>query len=136
MIGEDVSSAILAILNGHAIPPKMNHTFVTLIPKKPKAVTMLEYWPISLCNVIYKLVTKVITNKLKDLLLNIISDTQSAFTPGRVITDNILIAYEIFHFMHGNTGTRGPMAIKLDMSKAYDRVEWSFLRRGMLRIGF
>ena len=65
----------------------------------------------------------MISNRLKKLLLNVMSDNQSAFTSGRLITNNILIAYELFHYMHGHNGPNGAMAIKLDMSKAFDRVE-------------
>ena len=74
-IGNDVSATVLAILHGHPIPPELNRTFVALIPKKPKPESILEFRPISLCNVAYKLVTKVIANRLKPLLPNIISDT-------------------------------------------------------------
>jgi len=73
--------------------------------------------------VVYKLVTKVISNKLKIWLPSIISPNQSAFTAGRLIIDNILIAYEIFHAMHKDSRVGGAMALKLDMTKAYDRVE-------------
>lgn len=135
-IGDDVSSAVLAILEGQSIPPELNHTLVTLIPKKPKPSVITEFRPISLWNVAYRLITKVISNRLKPLLPHIISDTQGAFTWGRLITDNILIAFEILHTMHNDLSPKGAMAIKLDMTKAYDRVEWSFLANIMLRMGF
>jgi len=100
-IGNDVSSAMLPILNGHPIPPKLNHTFVALIPKKPRPEHISEYRSISLCNMVYKLVTKVVANRLKPLLHSIISDTQGAFAQGSLISDNILIAFEIMHAMRG-----------------------------------
>ena len=74
---------------------------------------------------------------LQPLILNIISETQSAFVPVRMITDNILIAFETLHHMHNQrSGKVGSMALKLDMSKAYDRVEWGFLKQVMLKMGF
>jgi len=135
-IGGDVSAAVLSILNGHLIPHNLNHTYIALIPKKPKPELSSDFRPISLCNVVYKLITKVIANRVKPLLPSIISDTQGAFTQGRLISDNILIAYEVFHAMRSDTTMNGSMAVKLDMAKAFDRVEWTFLSRVMLQLGF
>ena len=86
---------------------------------------------------IYKIVSKVIANRLKPLLNSIISEAQSAFIANRLITDNMLIAFESLHHMKTTcTGKTGFMALKLDMSKAYDRVEWIFLEKILLRMGF
>ena len=61
-IGDDVFVVALAIVNGHPIPPKLNHTYVALIPKKPKPEHISDFYPINLCNIVYKLVTEVIAN--------------------------------------------------------------------------
>ena len=96
----------------------------TLIPKKKNLSYVSDYCPISFCNVLYKIFSKVLANRLKKFLNNIITEHQSAFAKGRLITNNILIAFETLHCIkHYNSSPNGFMALKLDMSKAYDSVE-------------
>ena len=98
---------------------------------------MTEFRSISLCNVLYKIFSKVLANRLKKVLPYIVSEHQSAFIKGRLITDNILVAYETLHYMKNhNSRKSGYIAPKLDLSKAYDRVEWSFLKDVMVQMGF
>ena len=130
----DISQAVPSYLNSRSILKSSNHSFITLIPKVQNLERVSDFRPISLSNVIYKIVSKVIVNRLKPLLDSIISETRSAFIADRFITNNILIAFESLHHMKNNcTGKQGFMALKLDMSKAYDRVEQSFLERILLK---
>ena len=86
---------------------------------------------------IYKIISKVLANRLKQVLPNIISPIQGAFVPSHLIIDNVLLAYETLHTMNcKKKGKKGYMALKLDVSKAYDRVEWTFLQGVMQRLGF
>ena len=81
--------------------------------------------------------SKVLANRLKKILPNIISEQQSAFTKNRLISNNILVAFETLHSMNVHKSSKsGYMAVKLDMSKAYDRVEWIFLEKVMRKLGF
>jgi hypothetical protein len=116
---------------------KLNSTNIALIPKNSNPCSESEFRPISLCNVLYKLISKIVANRLKKVLPAIISSTQSAFIPGRLITDNILAAYETMHTMQNNMWSKtGYMGLKLDISKAYDMVEWPFLEVVMCKLGF
>ncbi|XP_042939342.1 uncharacterized protein LOC122274363 [Carya illinoinensis] len=137
VIGEDITKAALEILNeGGEIAP-INNTFIVLMPKIKNPQKVLEYRPIYLCNVIYKVVSKVLSNRLKEILPLIIATTQRAFIPGRMILNNVIVAFETLHSMSTKgKGQQGYMAIKLDMSKVYDRVEWEFLRKVMAKMGF
>ena len=137
LVRGDVIHDVLIFLNSGTLPNSLNHTFITLIPKTKNPENVTEYRPISLCNVLYKIFSKVLANRLKRVLPQIISEHQSAFIKGRLIIDNILVAFETLHYMKNhNSGNSGYMALKLDMSKAYDRVEWSFLKAVMIKMGF
>ena len=137
MVGDDVINAVLDFLNNGAMSPDVNVTQIVLIPKIKSPKKMSDFRPISLCNVIYKTISKVLANRLKQILPQLISPTQNAFVPGRLITDNILVAYEQLHAMHSRKkGKTGSFALKLDVSKAYDRVEWAFLKGIMTKLGF
>ena len=106
---------------------ELNSTLLALIPKNKNPTSVTDFRPISLCNVFYKIISKVLANRLKVILPTIIFPTQSAFIQGCLITDNVLVAYETLHMMHSCIrGKKGYMTVKIDMSMAYDRVEYSF----------
>ncbi|KAL0438970.1 UNVERIFIED_CONTAM: hypothetical protein Slati_2380000 [Sesamum latifolium] len=130
IIKSDVINCVLSILNDRVLDPNLNFTHIALIPKihMPKLIT--HFRPISLCNVIMRITTKCIANRLKPLLDKIIAPMQSTFIRRRLITDNVLIVFEINHFIKDKTwGKTGHMALKPDISKVYDKIEWSFLRK-------
>jgi hypothetical protein len=123
-MGEEICMVVTEALNSGNMPICMNETDIALIPKVKNPMFVIEFWPISLCNVLYKLISKVLANRLKKILLAIVSYTQRAFIPGRLITDNILAVYETLHTMHTRLSRKtGYMVVKLYMSKAYDQVE-------------
>ena len=123
-IGSDVAAAVLSCLNLAHIPAGINHTYLTLIPKVRSPEHVTEFRPIALCNIVYKLISKVLANRLKVILPDIISESQSAFQSDKAISDNILVAFETLHHMKTKkSGKIGSIAFKLDMSKAFNRVE-------------
>lgn len=110
---------------------------MTLILKVKEPKTVGDFRPISLCNVLYKVISKVLINRLKPILPLIIHGMQSAFVSDRLRTDNVLIAYDCLHQLRlMKEGKQCYAAIKLDMSKSYDRVEWIFIDKMLLKIGF
>ncbi|CAL1369991.1 unnamed protein product [Linum trigynum] len=128
IVGDDVVNLVLGILERGEMVSDLTPTLMELIPKIKSPVSPKDFRPISLCNVLYKLVAKVLANRLKILLDQVISKEQSAFVSGRVITDNIMAAFECFHSVKKRKKSRvGYLAAKVDMAKAYDRVDWHFL---------
>ena len=124
IIKHDVTKLCLKMLRGQSNFHDINQTHIVLIPKVKYPKYISQFRPISLCNVVYKIVAKVLANRLKVVLLACISKTQSAFVHGRLITDNALVAFEMFHTLKNKKrGSKGFYALNLDMIKAYDRVE-------------
>ncbi|GJX24671.1 hypothetical protein Tco_0230967 [Tanacetum coccineum] len=121
IVGEDVCRAVRDFFINGKLLQEINHTLLALIPKVTTPSCINDYCPISCCNALYKCISKIITNRLKDDLDDVVSNNQSAFVPGRCISDNILITQEIMHNYHLN---RGPprCAFKVDIQKAYDTV--------------
>ena len=136
-----IKNDLLEMVNNFLVSGEMdthlNITNICMIPKTERPTRMTELRPISLCNVGYKIISKVLCQRLKIYLPLLISETQSTFVAGRLISDNILIAQEMFHGLRTNKACQGKyMAIKTDMSKVYDRVEWDFIKALLQRLGF
>ena len=135
-VKEGVITTCLHILNEGGNLAPLNHTFIVLILKVKKPRKVNEFRPISLCNVIYRIIAKVMANRLKKNLNDIISPTQSAFVLNRLISDNIIIGYECLNKIRLSRSKRqGLVALKLDISKAYDRVELDFVKSAMQKLG-
>ncbi|KAH1097708.1 hypothetical protein J1N35_014629 [Gossypium stocksii] len=124
LIGKDVLNLFHEILDGNKDISCINKMIIILISKIKEPVDMSNFCTISLCRVIYKIISKTSANQVKDALPLCTSQNQSAFVPGHMIHDNILIAHELMHYLQSskNNPNKG-FAIKLDMSKAYDYVE-------------
>ena len=99
LLGEDLTKTVLEAVNSGSIPEGWNMTTIVLIPKVDNPEYITQFRPISLCNVIYKVISKMLAARLKVLLPEIISENQSAFVWGRIITDNVIVAYECMHTM-------------------------------------
>jgi hypothetical protein len=135
--GDDIFKECCEWLDTGQFPPDLNFTNIALIPKGSSQVSMKDWRPIALCNVLYKIISKVLANRLKNVLSKCISDNQSAFVPGRSILDNAMVAIEVLHFMKAKTrGEDRYVALKLDISKAYDRMDWNYLMAVLAKMGF
>ena len=116
-------------LNGVQGLEVINSTNIALIPKVKNPQFISQFRPISLSNVLYKIIAKVIVNRFKHVLPHCISDSQNAFVLRRLITDNVLVAYELLHNLKNKRkGKESHFALKFDMSKTYDKVKWGVYR--------
>ncbi|XP_056690403.1 uncharacterized protein [Spinacia oleracea] len=117
-------------------PQSINDTTICIIPKTALPETIKQFRPISLCNASYKIVSKILVNRIRPLLKDIISPNQNSFLPGRGCEVNYIAASEILHSMKTKKGKSGWFALKIDLEKAYDRLEWNFIRFCLARKGF
>lgn len=104
IVGNDVLKAIQHFFTTTKLSRAVNHTFLALIPKRPVADKVDQFRSIALCNVIYKVVTKILSNRLKSLLDPLIHPNQATLIPNRSIVDNIIINHEVMHYMKSRKG--------------------------------
>ncbi|WRX28178.1 Reverse transcriptase domain - like 10 [Theobroma cacao] len=135
IIKHDLLDAVLDFFRGSPLPRGVTSTTLVLLPKKANACHWSEYCPISLCTFLNKIVTKLLANRLSKILPFIISKNQSGFVNGRLISDNILLAQELIGKIDAKS-RGGNVVLKLDMAKAYDRLNWDFLYLMMEHFGF
>ena len=113
-VGNEVVKTVLDFLNLGISPPHFHDTYIVLIPKNNEPHGITNYCPISLCNVVYKLASKAIANRFKRVLPSIINDSRCAFVHDRLITDNVLVAFETMHHINQKkVGKKGEMAAKI-----------------------
>ena len=127
--------ALDAIQRGHVFKFRLlNTALITLLPKKVDAVEVKDFRPTSLIHSFAKLVTKILANRLAPLLPSLISANQSAFLWGRKIHDNFMLVQQMVKTLHQKKEAH--VLLKLDISKAFDSVSWSFLLEVMSKVGF
>lgn len=128
-VKDDITQMVASFLNSGRMLKELNQSTIILIPKGDEQQSCKDYRPISLCNVSYKIISKVLTNRLQKLMQELISPFQKAFAKGRSITDNILIAHEVLRYIRRHKkGKTGWASIKIDLQKAYDKISWEFLQ--------
>ena len=111
----------------------LNSTFLTLIPKCEKPVSFADFWPISLCNLVYKVISKIVALRLKPILNRSLSVQHFGFLKDRQITEHVGITQELLHSI--KTKNSNVLVLKLDLVKDFDRVNWTFIRLLLIQIG-
>ena len=134
IIHKGLFKMVLKSQNCNKIWGSTNSTFLALNPKEKDATTFDRFWPISLCNIGYKIITKIMAIRIKGILHKIIPVNQGAFIEGRKIWDNIILVQEAIHSCLWNR-VRG-MVVKIDIADAFDRVRHAFLLHVMRKFGF
>ena len=127
--GKSVCEEVKAIFKDGLVPNHLNETLVTLIPKCKSPESLNNYRPISLCNSVYKIVSKILVERIRPYLNKLVSPFQTAFVLRRKGLDNVLVAQELFYALDKKKGKEGYMTIKVDLEKAYDRMEWCFIHK-------
>jgi hypothetical protein len=134
-IGQDVIQLVRTSFQTGIMPSHINDTHIALIPKKLVPLVPADYRPISLCNVIYKIIAKCIAIRLKPHLHDYIHPSQQAFIEGRRISNTIIIAHEITHSFALSFWKNKAFMLKIDLAKAFDRIEWNFIVTALVRKG-
>lgn len=135
IVGNLFCEAVMDFFTTSVLHKGANNTAITLVPKIKNPTKMTDFRPISLCSVVYKCITKILASRMSAVLPSIVDLSQSAFLKGRNIADNIILAQELFRGYTRQTGA-SKCALKLDLHKAFDSLNWDFLMMAMEKLGF
>lgn len=134
VVGRDFTVAVQSVFRYGFLPKGVNSTILALVSKKTDSMEMKDYRPIACCNVLYKMVSKILANRLKRVLPKIILENQSAFIQGCLLMENVLLASELVKDYHKESITPRRV-MKIDISKAFDSVQWSFVLKSLEALG-
>ena len=135
VIAHDFTVAVQSVFRLGFLPKGINSTILALVPKKTTSAEMRDFRPIACCNVLYKVISKILANRLKVFLPRMISENQSAFVKGRLLMENVLLASELVKDYHKDS-VSSRCVMKIDISKAFDSVQWPFLLQILVVVGF
>ena len=135
VVGKDFIAAVQSFFLYSFMPRSTNATLLSLIPKSPEAERMTDYRHIACCNVVYKVISKILARRLKSTLPSAIELNQCAFVKDRLLLENVLLATKLVKDYH-KPGVSTRSAIKLDISKAFDTVQWSFIEDTLRTMGY
>ncbi|XP_021812414.1 uncharacterized protein LOC110755503 [Prunus avium] len=129
LCAKDIGDLVCKVFQEGILLERLNETLITLVPKLDSPQTMAQFRPISLCCTLYKVISKIIVARLRPFMGRWISPHQVSFVTGRQIIDNIVIVQELMHKFQASKGRKGFFAWKIDLSKAYDRLNWQFVEQ-------
>ncbi|GKB71204.1 RNA-directed DNA polymerase, eukaryota, reverse transcriptase zinc-binding domain protein [Tanacetum coccineum] len=135
VIGKDICLAIQDFFKNGELLGEVNAIVISLIPKIQQPNKISDFRPIACCNVLYKCISKILTKRIKSSLDKIVNPNQSVFIPGRIIQDNLMLSQELFKGYNCKNG-HSRCALKIDIAKAYDTVNWRFLEKMLMSFGF
>lgn len=135
IVGNDVTEAVQKFFINGKLLKQWNHTVIALIPKTTEATTVNDYRSISCCTVFYKLIAEVLASRLKKTLVGLVDNAQAAFVEGRSILDNIHLAQELLR-KHSRKYSSPRCTLKVDLQKAFDTIDWEFLREVLSLLNF
>lgn len=126
-VGDSIIRLVADIFRHPHKISQLNETLICLIPKVENPANLKQFRPISLCNVTYKIITKIVAKRMRGVMSKLVAPMQCSFVPGGHSSDNIVIAQEVIHTMKKKTGVKGIMAIKIDLEKAYCSISGCFM---------
>lgn len=136
-VGNDLIDMVASFLNRGFLLKELNKTIITLIPKGDSQESFKDFRPISLCNVVYKVISKTLANRLQMIMPEVITPYQNAFAKGRLISDNILVAHELLRYIRRcKKGKRYWASLKIALFNAYDKISWKFLLNVLKEMNF
>lgn len=135
IVGKEVCLAVQEFFSSGKILGELNATLISLVPKIPTLNKVFDFRHIACCNILYKCISKVITNRIKGVLGKLVNENQSAFIVGRQITNNVLLAQELLRGYNRKQKVK-KCALKIDLQKAYDTLDWEFLKKILELFGF
>lgn len=135
-VGTAISEFVLNVFRTGVVPEQMNTSLICLLPKQHQPTDISQFRPICLSNVVIKIISKVIANRVKRIIGDLVGEWQAAFVPHRQASDNIIVAQELLHTMRTRHHKKHGMIVKIDLEKAYDRIDWYFLTEVLRTVGF